>query len=85
MSSFWIVAVLAWFPLLAGCGSSEPEATSDQPEMSKLTDKSEVVLAELLKKPRAELAEMADEWLTRAQLQEKGRREGRLNFTLHML
>src|SRR5262249_13219993 len=60
-------------PIVTGC--SGPTEVSDEPEMSKLGDTAEVSLQELLTKPRAELAQLAEEWQTKAQLQENGRRE----------
>jgi hypothetical protein len=78
------LAVLALALPLAGCSSpSLPvEEASDKPLASRLGDSIDLSLADLLTKPRVQLAEMADEWATRIQIQEKGRREGRLPFSL---
>jgi hypothetical protein len=77
------LAVLPFALLLAGCGSSAvPEEAKDKPLASRLGDSIDLSLAELLTKPRAELAAMADEFAAKIQIQEKGRREGQLPFTL---
>src|SRR5262245_50610922 len=79
----WVptLAVLVTAVALAGCGSP-PAAEDDQPERSRLEEKTEISLADLLAKPRSELAEMADELATRARLQENARREGKFQFSL---
>jgi hypothetical protein len=77
------LAVLPVALLFAGCGSSAvPEEASAKPLPSRLGESVELSLTELLKKPRAELAAMADELATKIQIQEKGRREGTLSFAL---
>jgi hypothetical protein len=80
---FSLVAVV--FALLpAGCSSPTlpAEEIRDKPLASRLGDSIDISLAELLTKPRAELAGMATEYATRIQMQEQGRREGRLPFGL---
>jgi hypothetical protein len=77
------LAVLAFALPLAGCSSpSLPVEQAREPSGPRLGDAIDVSLAELLTKPRAQLAEMADELAKRVQIQEKARQEGRLRFTL---
>lgn len=78
------LAVLAFALPVAGCSSpSVPvDEASDKPLAARLGDSIDLSLADLLTKPRAHLAEMAEELVTRIQIQDKGRREGRLPFTL---
>jgi hypothetical protein len=64
--------------LLAGCGGGNN--ANDQPLPSKLGDTIDLSLADLLTKPRAELAEMGDEWTTKAQFQHKAHGEGKFLF-----
>jgi hypothetical protein len=58
----------------SGCGGG---AVPDEPEQDpatqplRLGDQIDISLADLLRKPRAELAEMADDVLTKAQVREK--------------
>src|SRR5437016_7665108 len=78
---FGLTVLVLALPLV-GCGSGLPDETSDKPLASRLGDTIDLSLAELLTRPRAKLAEMADEIATRIQIQEKGRREGRLPFNL---
>jgi hypothetical protein len=68
---------------LVGCGST-PEPTGEvfHPAASLLGDSIQISLAQLLQKPRAELAEMCTEWLTKINLQSKSRSEGQLHFVL---
>lgn len=76
-------AVLLGMLVLPGCGSAPEEAAvSDEPPPTKLEVQSEVNLAELLAKPRAELAALADDWRTKVGIQEQARRDGRLNQVL---
>src|SRR5205823_3787791 len=75
---WWSLVLLA--AVACGCGQVEEEVTDapppeDPPE--RLGDHINVSLSELLGKPRAELAALADEWTARAQLQEKTRRDDR--------
>jgi hypothetical protein len=83
-----LTGLIVVFTLLAsGCGSGTVPETDPQPEPKKspsLPEKlpGEVALAELLKKPREELAALGDEWLNRAQLHAQGQREGRVTFAL---
>ncbi len=68
---------------LTGCGSEVAvEEVKEKPLASRIGDSIDLSLAELLTKPRKQLAEMADEVAKQIQIQEKGRREGRLPFTL---
>lgn len=76
------LAVLALALPLAGCSSSSLPVEEEKPFTARLGDSIDLSLAELLTKPRAQLAEMADECVTRIQIQDKGRREGRLSFHL---
>jgi hypothetical protein len=76
--SWWWVLLLA--ALVGGCGQVEengtPAAPEDPPE--RLGDRIDVSLADLLGKPRSELAALADEWTARARAQETARRDRRL-------
>ena len=65
--------------LLAGCGSEGDRGESTKETPSEPPDK--VVLADLLGKPRAELAALSEEWATRAQMTEKSFRQGQLPFS----
>jgi hypothetical protein len=73
--------------LLAGCGAGTveenappaDEGTAVEAELGKPIDAS---LAELLARPRSELAALTDEWASRVQLMERGRREGRVTYAL---
>ncbi|HEX5269708.1 MAG TPA: hypothetical protein VFW33_04430, partial [Gemmataceae bacterium] len=80
-----------WWVLLpalaCGCGQvadetppAPPPAEEAPPE--RLGDKIDVSAADLLGRPRAELAALADEWAERARLQEQARREGRVEAAL---
>ena len=74
----WILAMVA---LLTGC-SSVPTEVDDKPQTSKLGDSIDISLADLLGRPRSELADMAEEWTTKIHIQEKGRRAGSLYLSL---
>ena len=76
------LAVLALALPLGGCSSSSSPVEEEKPFTARLGDSIDLSLAELLTKPRAHLAELADECATRIQIQEKGHREGRLLFHL---
>lgn len=83
MTRHWLL--LAPFLLLAGCGGtpiSPPEAPEPEERPVLLEATSNVSLAELLTKPRAELAELAEEWTARVRLQEKAHRAGEGSFSL---
>src|SRR5579871_342606 len=68
---------------LAGCGSEVPvEEVKEKPLGSRIGDSIDLSLAELLTKPRKQLADLADEMVKTIQIQEKGRREARVPFTL---
>src|SRR5438876_7419963 len=58
-----------------------PEPPPPAPE-ARMADAIDVSLADLLKKPRAELAEMADELAANVQIQRDSLRKGTLSFTL---
>jgi hypothetical protein len=70
--------------LACGCGQEVQEEAAPEAEAPppRLGDSIDTSLAELLGKPRAELAAMADDWAARAQLQEQYRRERRVEYTL---
>ncbi len=69
---------------LTGCGTNKMPVIESLPEEAPppLGKPVQVSLADLLDKPRAELAEMADDWTSRLQIQERARREGTLPFAL---
>src|SRR4029077_14965992 len=67
---------------LTGCGSSVPTELESKPQTSRLGDSIDISLAELLAKPRKELAELADEWTTKIHIQEQGHRTGKLYVSL---
>jgi hypothetical protein len=83
---WWSLLLLA--AVACGCGQAEeavveapaPAPAEDPPE--RLGNHINVSLGELLGKPRAELAALADEWAARAQLQEKTRRDGHITLAL---
>ncbi len=83
----WCSALLV-VALAAGCGEQVQDAAPPAPvpgappPPERLGQHTEVSLLDLLGKPRAELAALADEWATRAQVQEQARRERRVEFTL---
>jgi hypothetical protein len=76
------LALLALALPLAGCGSSNSPVAEEKPYAARLGDSIDLSLADLLSKPRAQLAEMADECAKGIQIQEKSRREGQLAFHL---
>ncbi|HEV3119827.1 MAG TPA: hypothetical protein VGY58_22395 [Gemmataceae bacterium] len=67
--------------LCFGCGSDAPPEES-KPQASKLGDTIDISLAELLTKPRSELADMADEWSRKIQIQQEAHRTGTLHQSL---
>ncbi len=68
---------------LAGCHSNSWSGKSHDPAPStRIGDTISVSLDDLLKKPRAELAGLADDCFTKIQVHEKARREGTLHFIL---
>jgi hypothetical protein len=79
----WCLAFLTLAGLTAGCGSA-PEVPVEEPQEKpfRLDDPIEMSLTDLLVKPRAELAALADEWAAKNQVQEQARREARLQFLL---
>jgi hypothetical protein len=79
----WLTPLLA--VLAGGCGftSGEEEVVrEDAPARRPFGEPIDIPFADLLGKPRAELAALADEWTARVQIQEKARREGTLTFAL---
>jgi hypothetical protein len=81
---WWSLLLLA--AVACGCGQAEeavvevPPPAEEPPE--RLGDRINVSLIELLGKPRAELAALADEAAARAQLQEKARRDRHITLAL---
>src|SRR5947209_5439366 len=79
-------AAFAWAVLLSGCGGSSGgpvvDEKADPGSVTGIEGKAEDSLAELLTKPRAELAKHASEEAERLQLQENSRREGKVQFPL---
>jgi hypothetical protein len=67
--------------LLAGCQSGAPVEEPSAAATLRLGDSIEVSLAELLNRPRSDLAELADECATRIGLQEQSHRSGKLHFS----
>ena len=81
----WRLALVLVALAIVGCGQAEEEVLPaapppDSPE--RLGSSIDVSLAELLAKPRSELAGLAEEWAARAQVQEQARRERRVIFGL---
>lgn len=80
------VGSLACALLLTGCAGSSARApvkeSAYQASPARLGDRIDISLEELLTKPRAELATLAEEWVAKLQLQHQGRLEGKLPFTL---
>ncbi|HZT80484.1 MAG TPA: hypothetical protein VFA26_09685, partial [Gemmataceae bacterium] len=79
----WRIVALAGTAVLAGCGANGP--TVEEPVVQParpLGPVEQVSLADLLARPRPELAALCDEWAARARAQEKARRDGTLPFTL---
>jgi hypothetical protein len=83
---WWSVLLVA--ACAAGCGDQVEESApkvpppGDPPPPERLGKSIDTSLSDLLGKPRSELAAMADDWTTRARVQEQARREGRLEFSL---
>jgi hypothetical protein len=84
---------LSWSALLlvalaGGCGQQVDDETPQQPAPppepppERLGEHIDVSLVDLLGKSRAELAAVADEWTVQAQIQEKYRRERRVEYSL---
>jgi hypothetical protein len=67
---------------MLGCGSPAPVEETTGPRPLRLGDSIEVSLEGLLTKPRPELAELADQWLTKIEYQERALKEGRLQYYL---
>lgn len=81
-SHVFLVGVLL---ITIGCGSrAVPVAEAPPPEEKHLVLEivSDASVADLLGKPRAELAALADEWADRLRVQEKAYREGKTPFVL---
>jgi hypothetical protein len=87
-----MVRLRVWWVLLpaalaCGCGQVADETPQDPPPVEeappeRLGDHIDVSAAELLDRPRSELAALTDEWLDRARTQEQARREGRIEAAL---
>src|SRR5579883_2658628 len=82
LTSLILLAGTAGLSGCGGCSGPPPEEKVEQPAPTGIGEQTEIVLADLLTKPRKDLAEQADEVATRVQLQEKARREGKLQFPL---
>jgi hypothetical protein len=85
----WLILAATISPVLAGCGSAEPVAepkAEDDP--AKVAENVEEApdpvpdLAELLAKPRPELAALADRWGSRAEQQQYFLSHARVRFAL---
>jgi len=67
----------------ASCDSSRTAVDgSGQPALSRIGDSIEISLADLLGRPREELAQLSEEWVTKIRIQEKGLRQGKLPLSL---
>lgn len=77
-------SLVAFILGLCGCGKpSAPVAPPPPPPAPVRSEpRSEVSLAELLAKPRAELAALADDWTTRVRNEDKAHRDGNAQFFL---
>src|SRR4051794_34926205 len=85
MWTYWrgLVLILSAVAVV-GCNSSEvtaPGQTAGTPSALK-GEGTDLSLAELFGKPRAELAALAEEWLDKIRTQEKGHHDGRLPYNL---
>jgi hypothetical protein len=67
---------------LSSCGSAPPDDPDPGEVPSRLGDAIDLSLADLLTKPRAELAEMADDVLNKVRLQHKAHRDSNEVFLL---
>ena len=69
---------------LTGCGGSQVEVAADPPDKApaRLGDKTDVLLADWLKKPRVELAGLVAEWSDTVQKQRLHARENPLSVDL---
>src|SRR5437868_413356 len=81
LSCFGVLGVVL---LTAGCGSDGPPAGdgSEPIAPARLGDKIDQNLEELLSRPRAELAEMADDWAGKIRFQLDGLRTGNHGLAL---
>ncbi len=82
----WRLLVPALLMSLAGCGGGaapdDSPAPAPEEEPARLGEQTETSLADLLNKPRAELAEMADDLLTTSRMKLKARRSSNEVFLL---
>src|SRR5438132_3943818 len=69
---------------VVGCSSSEVTAPDQAGGLSSALngEGTDLSLAELFGKPRAELAALAEEWLDKVRTQQKGHHDGRLPYNL---
>src|SRR4051794_6650360 len=72
---FSLLLTILWGP--AGCGSAPVEESPPPPQVERPLD---FTLAELLARPRAELAGLADEEQTQARKREELYHQGQLTF-----
>jgi hypothetical protein len=87
--ALWLILFLCGSGMLAGCGSSTvvpdvppPPENKEVPAGFRLDAPAEVSLSALLAKPRAELAALGEECLSKIRFKESTHREGRLPFHL---
>src|SRR5690349_16148107 len=82
----WRLVVPVLLLSLAGCGGGgtpdDTPAAAPEEEPARLGEQIDISLADLLNKPRAELAEMADDLLTTARMKQKARRSSNEVFLL---
>ncbi len=74
--------VLACALVLCGCNSDTPPPAGGQPTVSRIGDKIDISLVDLLGKSREELVQLSEEWTTKIALQQKGIRAGTLHLSL---
>jgi hypothetical protein len=84
MRSFWQFVVFGLTIALVGCGSSQLDpSTGDSPDANtRLGDSIDVSMAELLGKPRNELAALSADYSQRVVIQDQRYREGQLKAGL---
>src|SRR5262245_58100881 len=81
MRKYWTVLVLMPVLAAAGCGGGGPDEPGAQGK-HRPSKHADVPLADLLGKPRQELAGMGDDLAADIRTQEKARRDGHLDFRL---